>query len=219
MTPSASPILAKRIPRARISQKTIVAVVQTQPFTGTKTVGRRRTPASPAPVLDTPRAPASRGRGALGADVLPGTAGPAATPPLAPAGPAPACTGASATRTPGPLCASAPLAMREGSASWTSTSARPAPACTAPCARTEATATPASVSRAIKAGTATWKWTSVCRSPAGTRPRASTRSDATPASAHAGSLVSGGPVRGGEPSPLLNVMEAEETLNGPSNCF
>ena len=75
------------------------------------------------------------------------------------------------------------------------------------------------MSRAIKAGIATWKWTSVCRSPAGTRPRASTRSDGTPASARAGSPVSGGPVRGEEPSPLLNVMEAEETLNGPSNCF
>lgn len=217
MTPSASPVLAKTILRARISQKTRVAFVQTQPFTGTKTAGKRRTPASPAPVRNTPRASASRGRGALCADVPPGTAGPAVTLPLAPAGPAPACTGASATGTPGPLCASAPLATREGSASWTSTSARLAPACTAPCARTEATATPASVFRAIKAGAATWKWTSVCQSPARMQPRASTRSDATLASARAGSPVSGGPVRGEEPSPLLNVMEAE-TSYGPPYC-
>lgn len=126
---------------------------------GDKDCGKREDPLPLQPLSEHATCVRVPGRGAL-CRCPPGTAGPAVTPPLAPR--RASSLSARGRLPPGlgaPCCASAPLATREGSVSWTSASALPAPACTsAVCRDGEAAATSASVSRAIKAGAAAWKW-------------------------------------------------------------
>lgn len=175
MTPSADQILAQTILRARIFQKTTVAIVQTQPLIWTKTVTMRKTLASPVPVQEMPLVWAPQERGDFCAHVLLAIVGPPVTQSSVSVARTPASMEAFVVRTLCTLCASALPGMLEDSVSWTTMSVGPAPAAMAPCARMASTATHASVSRAIKAGTATWKWMSVCQIPARTRPHASMR--------------------------------------------